>query len=331
MGPSGAGMMPPAGNNAVFQLRSMLQAAQQILIALPESPDEDATAAALGLYLILKKIRKNATLVSAGQVKVERAHLVGIDKITTKLAGGNTLVVSMPYAEGSIEKVSYNIDNNRFNLVIEPRGDKLVFNPDDIEYNYGKGDYDLVFTIGVPRFEDLGTVYENHKNAFTNKPIINIDNASQNANYGRVNIIDSAPISQIMTMVVKSLRLPIDQDIASNLYTGITSTQTSSSLDMMSPDALEAMAFLMRSQAKQLRKQETRVMPQQEKPASSQQEVQFVPQKQSQPVPQVSQSSTPVPQTPAPSEQKPAVPAEAEEAPEDWLRPKIFRTNKQPN
>ena len=67
MNPMGA-MNPPAGNTAVFQLRSMLQAAQQILIAFPESTDEDATAAALAMYLILKKIRKSVTVASAGQV-----------------------------------------------------------------------------------------------------------------------------------------------------------------------------------------------------------------------------------------------------------------------
>ncbi|OGK55472.1 hypothetical protein A3B56_01135 [Candidatus Roizmanbacteria bacterium RIFCSPLOWO2_01_FULL_45_11] len=325
MNPMGA-MNPPAGNTAVFQLRSMLQAAQQILIAFPESTDEDATAAALAMYLILKKIRKSVTVASAGQVKVERAHLVGIDKITSKLAGGNTLVVSMPYAEGSIEKVSYNIDNNRFNLVIEPRGDKLVFNPDDIEYNYGKGDYDLVFTIGTARLEDLGSLYVDHKNAFANKPIINIDNSSQNAGYGRVNIIDSAPISQIMTMVVKSLRLPIDEDIASDLYTGITSAQKSSALDSMSPDSLEAMAFLMRSQAKQLRKQgQETVLSQQPARPVQLQDVPFVRQQPSQqPVTsQAVQQSVPLNQRP----QQPVI----EEAPEDWLKPKIFHTNKQPN
>ena len=119
-------------NNNVFEVRSLLQNAQSVLIALSTANDEDIVAAGLGLYLTLSKMKKQVTIVTSEKVTVEVSHLFGIDKITDQIAGGNNLVVSMPYKDGSIEKVSYHIDGNKFNLVIEPRGERLDFDPNQI-------------------------------------------------------------------------------------------------------------------------------------------------------------------------------------------------------
>lgn len=330
---------PSGVPNMIFQLRSMLQSAQNVLIALSQNADEDATAAALALYLVLSKMRKQTTVISSSEVKVERAHLFGIDKITNQIAGGNTLVVSLPYSEGAIEKVSYNIENNRFNLVIEPRGNALSFNPDQIEYNYGKGDFDLVFVIGASQLSDLGPIATKHANAFEGKTIINIDNAQNNTGFGKVNLVNNGPISQIVTMLLKSLRIPIDQDPASNLYTGITSAQQGVTLASASPDSLEAIAFLLRSNATLLtpmgtspqtvqsqRQQDHPVQAQQPSFMPQQQNVQPMPAQQLNPSPslpnQGMQQTVPVEEPPMPTD---------EEAPEDWLKPKIFTTQRNSN
>ncbi|MBI4130746.1 hypothetical protein HY468_05490 [Candidatus Roizmanbacteria bacterium] len=295
----------------IFQIRSILQSAQSILLAIPKGADEDVVAASLALYLTLAKMRKQVTVVSPDEVKVEKAHLFAIDKITKQLAGGNNLVVSLPYEEGSIEKVSYHIENNRFNLVIEPRGEKLNFNPDQIQYNYGKGEYDFVLTLGVADLSSLGTLFTNHKNIFSGKPVINIDKVETNSRFGRINIISPVPVSQTVTMLIKSLRLPLDQDPASNLYTGMMSVQGNISLATADPDTLETLAYLRRANAQLLN-------------GSSQ------PNKSAQQVVPAQQATTwPNDFSPVSNGVTPNAGA-LEETPEDWLKPKIFTTDKQP-
>src|SRR3990167_5446946 len=127
-------------SSVIFQIRSLLQNAQSVLIAMGQDADDDAIAAGLSLYLILSKMRKQPTIISPADVKVGQAYLFGVDKISKQLSGGNTLVISLPYKEGTIEKVSYNIENDKFNLVIEPRGESLTFAPEEVEYNFGKGE-----------------------------------------------------------------------------------------------------------------------------------------------------------------------------------------------
>lgn len=238
----------------VFEIRSLLQNAQSVLVALAEVNDEDVVAAGLALYLTLTKMRKQVTVVAAQPVKVELSHLFGIDKISDKIAGGNNLVVSMPYEEGTIEKVSYHIENNRFNLVIEPRGESLKFDPAQVEYTYGRGDYDAVFVLGAQDLSALGELYNRHKNIFTQKPVINIDKSAENRKFGRINMVDDVPISQSVTQLVKDLRLPIDQDAASNLYTGIMTTFGSATIDALDPRSLDVLSFLGRMRAQNLHK-----------------------------------------------------------------------------
>lgn len=309
-----------ANPNMVFQLRSLLQNAQSILIVLSGQSDEDTVAAGLGLYLSLLKIRKQITIIAPDDSKVERAHLIGINKIGKQLAGGSTLIVSIPYSEGAIEKASYTIENNRLNLVIEPRGEKLNFSIEDIEYNYGKGEYDAIFTIGVSEPSQMGELYQKHQNIFSQKPIINIDKNPSNTQFGRINIVADAPISQTIALVLKSLHLPLDQDAASNLYTGIVAAQKGIQLEGASPDTLEAVAFLLRANARQLQRPDQSQEQRQETDQQSQVQQPFhaPPQKQqadffNQPTAQKSQQ----PQQQQQAQQQP-------EAPEDWLRPKIF-------
>lgn len=285
-------------SSIIFQIRSLLQSAQSILIAFPKDADDDVVAAGLALYLTLQKMRKQASVVCPADIKVAQAHLFGINKISKQLAGGNTLVIALPYKEGTIEKVSYNIEGDKFNLVIEPRGERLSFNPNDVEYNFGKGDYDMVVVMGASDLSDLGDIYETHKNIFQ-KALVNIDNHQNNTRFGQINIVEDGPISQTMTTLFRTLRLPLDQDPASNLYTGIASKQGSLRLDTASPDMLEALAYLMRSKAELLLKSGKTLEQPSQKPLSSNSQ---------KAINQEDQNTI-------------------EETPEDWLKPKIFHTN----
>ena len=304
-------------NNNVFEVRSLLQNAQSVLIALSTANDEDIVAAGLGLYLTLSKMKKQVTIVSSEKVKVEVSHLFGIDKVTDQIGGGNNLVVSMPYKEGSIEKVSYHIDGNKFNLVIEPRGERLDFDPNQIEYNYGRGDYDAVVILGASNLSALGTIYNNHKNAFTQKPIINIDKSENNTKFGRINIVNNMPVSQSIAQLIKDLRLQIDEDIASNLYTGIMSTYGSATLNDLDPRSLDALSFLGRMNARNLHKKSSNTNEQNRDTIEMSNQI-----KQNGTIQEDQQKSS---ETSYTNQQQP----NKTETPEEWLKPKIFTTQNQ--
>jgi len=298
-------------SNSIFQLRSVLQQAQSVLIVLAQNADDDTVAAGLALYLALVKMRKPVTIASTSDIRVAQAHLFAVDKITKKLAGGSNLVISFPYTEGSIEKVTSNIEGNTFNLVIEPRADKLNFREDQIQYSYGKSDFDTVFVLGARDLNALGSVYSDYVRLFNEKNIINIDKKNNNTRFGSINIVENAPISLIVTTLIRSLRIPLDQDPASNLYTGIMNSIGRVSFEDASPDLLEAVAFLMRSKAQLLKQSRSDDQKGQHSKQSSQKNAQS--------------DSTPF-NNDVSGVQLTQETEEIQNAPEDWLKPKIFTT-----
>ena len=66
-------------NNNVFEVRSLLQNAQSVLIALSTANDEDIVAAGLGLYLTLSKMKKHY-----GPMLRLKEHVTQFNKIHKK-------------------------------------------------------------------------------------------------------------------------------------------------------------------------------------------------------------------------------------------------------
>ncbi len=208
------------------QARLTIDQSQDLLILLGKNPTLDQVASGLSLYLALSARGKRVIIACPDPMTVEFNHLVGIDKITNNAeshGNGKNLVISFPYQEGSIEKVSYNIENDTFNLVIEPREGYPQITQDLIRYAYSGGNTDLIITIGMSNLNDLENFYPNSQNIYTNKQIINIDSNSENLLFGKFNLVDSqvTSISELLTSLISQLGLSLDSDIASNLYRGI--------------------------------------------------------------------------------------------------------------
>lgn len=290
--------------NQASRIQSALATAQSIFIALPHNPNFDKAAAGLGLYLSLIKAKKSVEIGSPTEMRVEFSSLVGVDKIKDSFQGGkDSLIVSFDYIEDAIEKVSYNIENNKFNLVIKPRAGHPPLDSERVKYSYTGGKVDLVFTIGASSLGNLGRIYEDNQGAFKESQIINLDNNPQNREYGEIDLVDptAASLSEEVANLIALLRLPTDGDIGSNLLLGIERATSRFSSIKVGSNTFEAAAFCLkigaRRQAKRpLKKILKRRMPLKPMP------------------PKVS------------ARKKPVREEEEEEKPKsDWLEPKIYK------
>lgn len=326
--------MTNIATDQINQAKTLLDSAQSICIATGSNPSIDSLGAALSLYLSLSSLGKQVIIACPDQPRVEFSHLVGVDKLTNNLTsggGGKNLVVSFPYQEGSIEKVSYNIDNDLFNLVIEPRENYPQVTPDSIKYSYSGGKIDLIITISTTRLDNLNFIYQNNKDLFNQKPIINIDNQNQNSRYGKVNIIDNSvsSVSELAISAFSMLGLNLNPDIASNLYAGIVSGSQNFTSSTTSVTTFEAATICLRNGAKIL---QPTTQPNQANSAyfsppipfpKTQKQPSFSPQG---PKPQRQQFVQKQPQriSNPPFQPSPKVQPH-QEAPPDWLKPKIFK------
>jgi len=270
-------------------------------ILIPESYSVDDVAAATSLYLALLKLNKNISLVATKPVT---HSLVAADKFQQLLvSGGDQLVVSFPYQEGSIDKVDYNIKNGNFNLIIVPREGFGKIDPQKVKFSYAGGQLDFIIVINSVNLSQLGSIYSENKDKFQGREIINIDRHLTNSRFGTVNYIDKAisSTSELILKIIEALNLDIDKDIATNLYAGISAATNNFSSYAVNAATFQRAALLMEKGAvKRAFRPKTVVN----------QSPSFVSTKEVPPIRSVERA-------PRLQEKKP---------PQDWLKPKIFKS-----
>lgn len=234
-------------------IRQTLDSSQEILILMGRNPSFDSVSAGLSLYLAFSSIGKRVSISCPTPMTVEFNRLIGVDKVTQNLSnGGRNLVVSFPYVEGSIEKVSYNIENDVFNLVIEPREGYPTITQDKLAYSFGGGTFDCIFTVGVSSLDQVGALYDQNQALFSQKPVVNIDINPSNGRFGKINAVEQnfSSVSELVTNLLNTWNLRFDADTATNLLAGITFATNNFMSPTSGVSAFETAAILMRSGAR---------------------------------------------------------------------------------
>src|SRR3989338_11328166 len=168
----------------IARIVKILAERQSISICLPTNPTLDSIASGTALYLALLQMGKNASIACGGDGDIDRqSRIAGIDKIQTSLVSdGDNLVVSFPYTEGSVDKVTYNIEDEKFSLVVQPREGFAKLDPKKVSYSYTGGKQEAIITIYPPTLNALAGLYTSNKEQFTGVDIINIDRHFTNGN-----------------------------------------------------------------------------------------------------------------------------------------------------
>ncbi len=343
------------------QMRGLLEQAKSVAIVTTPQPTVDGVAASLALYLALSATGKSVSVVSPAPMTVGFSHLVGVDKVVNTIGGGDgrNLVISFPYQEGSIEKVSYNIEAETFNLVIEPREGYPQITAENIRFSTGGGGQpDVLIAVGISKIYDLQISLGANQAPADTKSIIAIDSNPGHERFGKVDVVvpSASSVSEIVTHLLASLSLRMDEDIAANLFLGISDGSENFTSPMTSASTFEAAALLSRSGAR--KSAEPIEAPVEEQPQTPYRQPmqnpprmaprpQFgsQPRPQQQPPafgkfppvrqqPQQQKPFSPAPMQPAPSHpvhqpgpapQQHPRPQQQPETPSDWLKPKIYK------
>jgi hypothetical protein len=233
--------------NTIQKLKDALAKSNNIGIAVGENPSIDEMGAALAIYLLLGNANKKATIAGPTDPIVEISSLVGIDRVQRNF-GGSTgdLVVSFPYKEGEIEKVSYTLENNFLNIIVKSSEQGLSFREQDVHFNRGSGSIDLLIVVGAAQLAQIGDVIDSQK--LTNISIVNIDNDPNNQGYGDIVFVipQDSSVSELVADIALTLGFVIERDVAQNLLSGIMSATRNFQDPRTSSLAFEVSSYLMK-------------------------------------------------------------------------------------
>ncbi|MCR4329697.1 MAG: hypothetical protein NUV65_04100 [Candidatus Roizmanbacteria bacterium] len=326
----------------------LLKNASSVLIAIGKQAKRDGFAAALALYVSLTQEGKSVHLCTEADV-AQAEGLIGSDKIERTLAlGGNVLKVSFPYSDGAIDKVTYNITDDRFNLLVEPHQGQTALDSKNVHFTYTGGAVDVIVCIEAQTLESLGNIYMENPDIFDQQKIINIDRRFDNKNFGAENIVEKqySSTSEIVYDILTLMRTTISADAATNLYAGTAVATNNFSSFSTNAHTFETVSSLLKLGARKPAPVRDRAQssfgvgpsafqfnqrpPQPFAPMRPQQPIPTAPTQQMgqqpQPVQQVQPSGV-VAQSPVMDlPENPPLPVN-KKPPIDWLKPKIFKSS----
>lgn len=144
------------------KFKDILELSQNILVIFPETKDLDLFLASYCFYSFLLS-SKDVRLLNpklAHIIPKELEKLIQFDKVENEL-GKENLLISFPYKEEQVDKVSYYIGENdkRFYLTIKPKKNSVPLDSSKIEFSYAGAQADLLILCGVENLEELQQLY----------------------------------------------------------------------------------------------------------------------------------------------------------------------------
>jgi len=239
-------------NYPFSEIQRLIGPAKDLLICLPKNASFDQVAAGLTLYLLFSGNNRTASILAPDPMTVGLSHLVGLDKIKTKLESRN-LILTINVPLESIDKVTSDDVGQHLRLVVIPKEGFPAITREQVLFSSTQKDTDLILTVGVPKFESLAQIYQDNQELFRQKPIINLDNNSQNTGFGRLNIVDptAASICEIVVSIINGLSFALTEDMAANLLQGLRSATNNFQDPKVTAATFEAAAWCLKATGNQ--------------------------------------------------------------------------------
>ncbi len=225
--------------------KSILDRSKSILILLPTKPLFDQFAAGLALYLSLKQ-EKDIQVFSPEPVTVEFNRIIGVNKIAHELGNKNLVIKFVGYKAQDIERVSYDIEDSQFKLTVVPRQNVTPPTKDQVDLSYSGISFDTIIMIGGLNESHFPSL--SHKE-LSGANIVHIGVRDLSLSYEKAYISFSRPassVSEVVASLIKESGLLLDEDIATNLLMGIESATNNFISSQVTAETFAIISDLMR-------------------------------------------------------------------------------------
>lgn len=239
--------------NSLKQLKKILKQSNNALILIPENYSGDCLSGSFALSHFLQEINIDSTLSIPKKNIPEKFQFLPSPKdIQNELLGIRDFVLSFKTTFNKITNIRTAQDKEETRIYITPEHGSI--DPRDFSFIPSRFKYDIIFALGSPNKESFGKVFEKNPDIFYEVPIINIDNSTENEDFGQINIVDikASSVSEIVyAFIQETQELPINKDIALCLLTGIIHSTKSFQSKKTTPKSLKFSAELIQSGADQ--------------------------------------------------------------------------------
>ena len=243
-------------NTTQKHIIDLIKRSQRILILPSSPPDGDSLGSAIALYMCLKKLGKELTIICNEPIPEVFDFLPNIKMVGSKISSTNDFVITLDIKRTKIQEIQTVKENDQVHIIITPKDGHLSEN--DITFNKGSVAYDLIITVDCAELSQLRGVYDSHIELFNQIPVVNIDHHVSNTHFGKINYVDimASSTTELILPLLEELTKEegidlIDEDIATLLLTGIITDTGSFQNANTTPRAFEKASELIAYGARQ--------------------------------------------------------------------------------
>lgn len=235
----------------IAQFQKALKEIKSCLLVLPQNPSLDTVAAGLSLSLALQKNGAPTVVSCPSLMIVEFNRLIGVEKVRENLGEDNLVITFDGYPADSVEKVTCGIEGDTFTLLVLPKPGNKAPRQEQIKSSYSGIFSDFVVVVAADYTpQDLGK-FAGQKGVFERENLAVLGNSPLSGWRGAVELIDASAscISEVAYDVIEQSGLPLDGDIATNLYLGIEAGTRNFTKQGVSADTFAKVSNLLRQGA----------------------------------------------------------------------------------
>jgi bifunctional oligoribonuclease and PAP phosphatase NrnA len=243
-------------NKVQKEVVNLLKQSKRILVMPSSPPDGDSLGASLALYLLLKKMEKEVTVVCVDPIPDVYQFMPESRVIGDRVVASKDFIISIDCKKAKVETIKSNVESDKINIIVTPKTGR--YSEQDVSFNYGPAKYDLIIVVDAGSLDQLGKLYTDNVEMFNQIPVLNIDHHISNEQFGRLNYIDimAASTTELLIPIVKGLSDGLNEelmteDVATLLLAGIITDTGSFQNANTTPKAFDEAAELIAAGARQ--------------------------------------------------------------------------------
>jgi len=214
----------------------LISHSSNILIIAQNSTSIDNLAASLFIEETLRSLNKDVHIVFKGELPDGFNNYS--ERITSKIEP-RKLIVSFNWHKNAVDRVSYKLEGDTFDFIINPKSHTIK--KDDIQIKYRGFEADCVITLGLKSLMELE---DSEREYLADKTIINIDVKKDNQLFGRLNFVNDNADSccSLVAKLFEKIDISPPKPSVDHLLEGMR-IATNNFKSVLDPSTFEAAAY----------------------------------------------------------------------------------------
>lgn len=223
-----------------------------ILVTVSNDPSVDELSAALGLTLLLNKMKKHATAVFSGQLPPSINFLDPAKTFESTVDSLRDFIIALDKEKA--DHLRYKIEGDVVKIFITPY--RTTITSDDLDFSQGDYNVEMVLALGVKNQESLDKALEAHGRILHDAVVATITAGSEKSQLGSIDWREegASSLSEMMVSLSEALKADktlLDEQIATAFLAGIVAATERFSNNRTSARVMTMAAQLMGAGANQ--------------------------------------------------------------------------------